>query len=205
MQETLVRSLFQEDPTCQSTKPMHHSHWSPCALEPVIPQREAITIRSPHLQDLEKKWHNNEDPAQPKTNKSNLRWRKDWLPEIRKPSASEDIRTMKSRRKRENGLKKIKLQILWTFLKSYTDIYNIIFINVSMLNLHKIIPITHHFELRWKFEFWWVFLRNAQISYSCGYSKKKKSWEVFCKSVPIFTLAHAIQPCYPTNRELAQE
>ena len=35
MQETWVRSLVGEDPTCQvATKPMQHNYWSPRALEP---------------------------------------------------------------------------------------------------------------------------------------------------------------------------
>ena len=34
MQETQVRSLIQEDPTCHgATKPVHHNYWA-CALEP---------------------------------------------------------------------------------------------------------------------------------------------------------------------------
>ena len=35
MQETRVRALVQEDPTCRgATKPMCHNYWA-CALEPM--------------------------------------------------------------------------------------------------------------------------------------------------------------------------
>ena len=34
MQETWVRSLIQEDPTCRrAAKPIHHNYWA-CALKP---------------------------------------------------------------------------------------------------------------------------------------------------------------------------
>ena len=95
MQETWVRSLIWEDPTChgatklthhiyeaRALEPRSHNYWahvwhcSPRALEPGSTPRKATAI-SPPLQlegspcspQLEKSLHSNEDPAQPKINK----------------------------------------------------------------------------------------------------------------------------------------
>ena len=66
MQETRVRALVWEDPTCRGvTKPVRHNYWAcalepashnywarvpqllkPTCLEPLIPTREATTMRS---------------------------------------------------------------------------------------------------------------------------------------------------------------
>ena len=41
MQETWVQPLVREESTCcGETKPMHHNYWSPCALEPGLPNRK---------------------------------------------------------------------------------------------------------------------------------------------------------------------
>ena len=85
MQETRVQALVQEDPTCRgATKPVRHSYWAcalepashnywarapqllkPARLEPVLPTREATTMRSlrstmkssPRLPQAEKSLH----------------------------------------------------------------------------------------------------------------------------------------------------
>ena len=85
MQETWVRALVREDPTCRgATKPVHHNYWAcalgpvshnywarvpqllkPTCLEPMLPTREATTMRSlcttkkssPHSQQPEKSPH----------------------------------------------------------------------------------------------------------------------------------------------------
>lgn len=75
-----------------------------------------------------------------------------------------------------------------------------------MLILHKIIPITHIIlNSDENLNFDEHFSENAQISaWPPVYSKKKKKLRIFlCKSVPIFTLAHAINHVIPMNRELA--
>ena len=61
MQETRVRALVWEDPTCRgATKPMRHNYWacslervshkywSPCTLSLCSATREATATRSPH-------------------------------------------------------------------------------------------------------------------------------------------------------------
>ena len=70
IQETLVRSLVLEDPTChRATKPEYHNYQahapeSLCSTkrETHTPQLESI----PHLSQLEKRTCRNKDPEQPK-------------------------------------------------------------------------------------------------------------------------------------------
>ena len=75
MQETQVRSLVQEDPTCcGATKPVHHDCWA-CALEPGNCNYWAMGYNrwSLHIEELcsstRKSMHCNEDQAQAKINK----------------------------------------------------------------------------------------------------------------------------------------
>ena len=95
MQETQVRSLIQEDPTCgRATKPMCHNYWA-CAPEPenhnywvcsqqllklappraCAPQQEQWEAYVPQLDSspgsppLEKSPRSNKDPTKPKINK----------------------------------------------------------------------------------------------------------------------------------------
>ena len=82
MQETQVRSLGWEAPTChEATELLHHSYWA-CALKPrncnhwahmsqwpCSITREATATRSPQTPQLEENPCSNGDPAQPKTNK----------------------------------------------------------------------------------------------------------------------------------------
>ena len=68
MQETQVRALVQEDPTChRATKPVRHNYWA-WALEPArrsywahVPQ----LLKPVHLEPVlhNKKSHRNEKPA----------------------------------------------------------------------------------------------------------------------------------------------
>ena len=68
MQETWVRALVQEDPTCrEATKPVHHNYWA-CALEPAshnywarMPQLLKPVRLQPMLHN--KRSHRNEKPA----------------------------------------------------------------------------------------------------------------------------------------------
>ena len=47
-QGTWVQSLVQENPTCHgATKPMHHSYWSPSALEPVLHDKRSHRSEKP--------------------------------------------------------------------------------------------------------------------------------------------------------------
>ena len=90
MQETRVRALVREDPTCRgATKPVHHnywaraleplshSYWSPCSWSLCSTTREATAVRSlrttmklaPLAATREKPARSNEDPMQPKINK----------------------------------------------------------------------------------------------------------------------------------------
>ena len=95
MQETWVRSLIWDDPTCHgATKLTHHNyearaleprshnswahvwHCSPTALEPVLHNQKSHSNKpalqlegSPCSPQLEKSLRSNEDPAQPKINK----------------------------------------------------------------------------------------------------------------------------------------
>ena len=86
MQETWVRPLDQEDPTClRVTKPMHLNYWalaleprspqllSPCAAttEAQEPEAHSVQQQKPprwevHALQLERSLHSNKDPAQPK-------------------------------------------------------------------------------------------------------------------------------------------
>jgi len=80
MWKTWVQSLVWEGHTCHgATKPVYHNSWA-CALRVKEPKllspralqqetREATTMSSPHLLQLEKSPHSNEDPAQPNINK----------------------------------------------------------------------------------------------------------------------------------------
>ena len=68
LQETRVRALVREDPTCRGpTKPMLHNYWA-CALEPMshsywahVPQLLKPTCLEPVLRN--KSSHTNEKPA----------------------------------------------------------------------------------------------------------------------------------------------
>ena len=68
MQETRIRALVQEDPTClRATKPVHHNYWD-CALEPAshnywafVPQLLKPACLEPVLRN--KKSHCNEKPV----------------------------------------------------------------------------------------------------------------------------------------------
>ena len=44
----------------KAAKPVHHNHWSLIALEPVLHNKEATTVRSLHTAKC-----SNRDPAQP--------------------------------------------------------------------------------------------------------------------------------------------
>ena len=81
MQETWVRALVREDPTCRgATKPVRHNYWA-CALEPAshnywahVPQllkpvRLEPVLRSKRSHRGEKPACDNKDPTQPKINK----------------------------------------------------------------------------------------------------------------------------------------
>ena len=90
MQQTLVQSLIQEDPTCPGAAkpvghnnwacdldPRNHNYWSPCALKPVLCNTRShcsekpvhCTERSPCSPQLEKSPRSNEDPTPPQINK----------------------------------------------------------------------------------------------------------------------------------------
>ena len=68
MQETRVRALVQEDPTCHgATKPMHHNYWAR-TLEPTshnywacVPQLLKPARLEPALRN--KRSHHNEKPS----------------------------------------------------------------------------------------------------------------------------------------------
>ena len=75
MQETLVRALVQEDPTCRrAAKPVRHNYWA-CALEPAshnywahVPQilkparlEPVLTLRKTRSHHNEKPTHHNEE------------------------------------------------------------------------------------------------------------------------------------------------
>ena len=60
MQETHVRSLIREDPTCsEAVKILCYKSWVR-ALEPILCNNES----NPHLPQLEKSPRTSEDPAQ---------------------------------------------------------------------------------------------------------------------------------------------
>ena len=76
MQGTPIRSVVQEDPIrLGATKPVDHNHGG---LEPVLHDERSPTPEawarqqesSSHSLQLENAHHSNEDPAQPKLNKS---------------------------------------------------------------------------------------------------------------------------------------
>ena len=64
MQETRVRSLVQEDPTCRGeTKPMRHNYWA-CALEPGNCNCWAHTQQPPKAKQLRASALQREKPPQ---------------------------------------------------------------------------------------------------------------------------------------------
>ena len=76
VQETQVRSLVWEDPTClRAAKPV--LHYQACTLESVLYKKRSHCNENPTrsareeplLPELEKSTHSNEDPVQPKINK----------------------------------------------------------------------------------------------------------------------------------------
>ena len=79
MQETWVRSLMREDPTClRATKLMHHKYWI-CAPKPGSrsywsPIKAMLCNKRSHgserpVHQLQKSPHSSEDPAKPKKKK----------------------------------------------------------------------------------------------------------------------------------------
>jgi len=76
MQETRIRSLIREDPTChRATKPVRHNCWSLWALKPVLHKRSRTAMKSsPCSPLLEQKpaLRSTEDPTQPKIKNINI-------------------------------------------------------------------------------------------------------------------------------------
>ena len=78
MQETQIRSLVWEDPTCPgATRPMNHNYRNLHTYSLYAAIRKTTAVRSPHntrrvtlvSPQLEKAHFSNEDPEQPKINK----------------------------------------------------------------------------------------------------------------------------------------
>ena len=101
MQETLVRALVREDPTCHgAAKPACHNYWAhvtqllkPMHLETVLCNKTSHHNEKPGHRNEEEPLLSNEDPMQPKINK-----------QINKRRCSTYIQwTMKSHKKEWNN------------------------------------------------------------------------------------------------------